>query len=250
MIGLIASSPEPSPWCVFCFRTRPRTWRAGPRRRGNGARNRSRRLDAPDPGDVPGHRARRHERPRVRGSWPRCPIPGRRRPGRAGGLHAGRSVALCRSRRRCCDARGVGGSMACSSAKALWQRSPRGSCRGSRPRACTTPPASHRRGASVRGGDHGRCVVADDSICRARSGHRLRVARHDRDCGGLHRAGGLGRGIAHASASRPAPCERADLQDHGSERQLEDALRGNAAAQSVISIEIASKVGTGMPSSF
>ena len=177
---------------------------AGPRRRGNGPRNRSRRLDAPDPGDVPGHRARRHRwasrsgqlaarpcpwsAPSWAGSWPSCwrePWPARR------------------SRRRCWDARGVGGSMACSTPRLCGNARRRGSCRGFPPQACTTPPASHPSGRE-RSRERSRSVRWCGRLPYAVLGrrHRLRVARNDRDCGGLHRAWRPRRGIAHAPPAR------------------------------------------------
>ena len=188
---------------------------AGPRRRGDGARNRSRRLDAPDPGDVPGHRCSPPQAASRSGQLAALPCPWSA-PSWAGWWPSRWREAwpVRRSRRRCCDARGVGGSMACSSAKALWQRSPRGSCRGSPPRACTTPPASHPSG-------------------RERSRERSRSVRC---CGRLHmpcsvRASAPGRSPRSRSQRSPScleasprhcscvsfacrhPCERADLQD-------------------------------------
>jgi hypothetical protein len=50
--------------------------------------------------------------------------------------------------------------------------------------------------------DHGRRPAADDTLCAARSGHRLRLRRRDRDRRGIDRARRACRGPARTPAPR------------------------------------------------
>ena len=186
---------------------------AGPRRRGIGARDRSRRLDAPTPAMFSGTLL-------AATSGLAFGAVGGAALSLVGALLGGLvAFTLARSMSRSqIEATllqpGLGGSMACSSAEALCQRSPRGSCRAIPATGLLTPPASHPSGR-------------ERSRGRSRLGALLRTTPYAVLGQGIGSGslatiaiaavsivlGGLAAALLMRQLRCRHPCERADLQD-------------------------------------